>query len=85
MKNVNCDGTIHSESWSLENNGWRALRRAAPALAAAAMAHFETMCEWQRRYEMRARMARMDDRMLDDVGLTRAQVDAEAAKPFWKD
>ncbi|WNJ98976.1 DUF1127 domain-containing protein [Thalassospiraceae bacterium LMO-JJ14] len=60
------------------------MRRVAPALAEAAMAHFVTQCEWQQRAEMRARMARLDDRMLDDVGLNREQVDAEAAKPFWK-
>lgn len=85
MKNINCDGTIQSSSWSLENNGWKALRRIAPALADAAISHFVTMCEWQRRAEMRAKMARMEDRMLDDIGLSREQVDAEAAKPFWKD
>ncbi|MBO6521557.1 MAG: DUF1127 domain-containing protein [Rhodospirillales bacterium] len=85
MKNLNCDGTIQQSSWSIENNGWRALRRIAPAMAEAAIAHFITMCEWQHRAEMRAKMARMDDRILDDVGLTREQVDAEASKPFWKD
>jgi len=54
-------------------------------MADAAISQFMTMCEWQRRAEMRARMARLDERMLDDIGLTREQVDAEAAKPFWKD
>ena len=68
MKNLNCDGTIASvgqsagqsaglsDRWSLENNGWRALRRIAPAMAEAAVAHFQLLCEWQRRAEMRARM-----------------------------
>lgn len=89
MKNINCDGTIsspgQSDRWSLENIGWRALRRIAPAMAEAAIAHFQLMCEWQRRAEMRARMTRLDDRMLDDVGLSREQVESEAKKPFWKD
>ena len=85
MKNINCDGTIQPGGWSMENNGWRALRRFAPAMADAAISHFVTMCEWQRRAEMRARMTRLDDRMLDDIGLSREQVDTEAAKPFWKD
>lgn len=84
MKNLNCTGTMQTHRWSLDNSGWRAMRQIAPALAEAAMVHFVTLCEWQRRAEMRARMARLDDRMLDDIGLDREQVDAEAAKPFWK-
>lgn len=47
-------------------------------------AFFATLCMWQQRVEMRARMARLDARTLDDIGLTREQVMAEAEKPFWK-
>lgn len=83
MKNINCNGTIQT-GWSLENNGWKALRQVAPAIADAAISHFKTMCEWQQRAEMRQRMARLDDRMLDDIGLSREQVESEASKPFWK-
>ena len=36
------------------------------------------------RAELRALMARADDRMLADVGLTRAQVSDEAGRPFWQ-
>lgn len=69
---------------TLENDGWRMLRRFSPALADAAISQFATMCEWQRRAEMRQRMLRLDDRMLDDIGVTREQVETEAGKPFWK-
>jgi uncharacterized protein YjiS (DUF1127 family) len=36
------------------------------------------------RAELRALMERDDDRMLGDVGLTRAQVADEAGRPFWR-
>jgi uncharacterized protein YjiS (DUF1127 family) len=31
----------------------------------------------------RRALARLDDRALRDIGLTRADVEAETAKPFW--
>ncbi len=45
---------------------------------------FATLCLWQQRVEMRGRMGRLDARILDDIGLSREQVMAEAKKPFWK-
>ena len=32
----------------------------------------------------RAALSRLDDSLLDDIGVTRQQANAEAAKPFWK-
>ena len=57
---------------------------AAQGIWGSVRALFETLCVWQQRTEMRARMARLDAKMLDDIGLTREQVMAEAKKPFWK-
>ena len=37
------------------------------------------------RQRSRAALAQMDDRLLADIGLTREQARAEAAKPFWTD
>lgn len=45
---------------------------------------FTTLCAWQYRVEMRSRMAQLDAKTLDDIGLSRKQVMAEAQKPFWK-
>jgi uncharacterized protein YjiS (DUF1127 family) len=33
---------------------------------------------------MRRRLLNLDDRMLRDVGISRAEVHGEAAKPFWR-
>lgn len=45
---------------------------------------FRRLCDMQNGYEMRQRMKRLDDRILFDIGKTRAEIDAEAAKPFWQ-
>jgi uncharacterized protein YjiS (DUF1127 family) len=39
---------------------------------------------WWDRARQRHHLLQLDDRLLKDVGLTRADVEGEAAKPFWK-
>jgi uncharacterized protein YjiS (DUF1127 family) len=41
--------------------------------------------EWSRRGRERAQLARLDDRMLQDIGLTRADAEFLINKPFWKE
>jgi|ADGO01.1.fsa_nt_gi uncharacterized protein YjiS (DUF1127 family) len=41
----------------------------------------ETLAE---RYRQRRALSAMDDRLLRDMGLTRADVEQETAKPFWR-
>lgn len=50
--------------------GW--LRQAARVVAA-----------WHERARQRRDLRSLDERMLKDIGLSRADIDAEAAKPFW--
>jgi uncharacterized protein YjiS (DUF1127 family) len=38
---------------------------------------------WFDRSRQRRALAELDDRLLRDIGLTRAQAEREAAKPFW--
>ena len=38
---------------------------------------------WSRRRRSRHALARLDDHLLRDVGLTRSDVALEAGKPFW--
>lgn len=39
---------------------------------------------WRERIRQRDALARLDDRMLRDIGLSRADVDGEVSKPFWQ-
>jgi len=39
---------------------------------------------WKAVSKQRNHLARLDDRLLNDIGLTREQVKVELAKPFWK-
>jgi uncharacterized protein YjiS (DUF1127 family) len=43
-----------------------------------------TFTAWRNRHRQRAALAQLDARLLRDIGLTRADVVAECAKPFWK-
>ena len=43
-----------------------------------------TLREWRRRKNGRLELARLDERMLRDIGLTRSDVDCESNKPFWR-
>ena len=38
---------------------------------------------WQQRAAERIHLARLSDHHLKDIGMSRADVEAEAAKPFW--
>lgn len=43
-----------------------------------------TVYEWQRRASERHHLADIDDRLLADIGRTRAEISFEANKPFYK-
>ena len=43
----------------------------------------QTLENWAERARQRRELARLDDRMLKDIGLNRATMQAEVAKPFW--
>lgn len=45
---------------------------------------FEVLLVWQERAEQRARLRTMSDRMLKDIGLSRADAEREGAVPFWR-
>src|SRR5580704_6682595 len=42
------------------------------------------LSEWRRLSRSRADLARLDDRMLRDIGVTRVEVWREINKPFWR-
>ena len=43
----------------------------------------DVLLAWEERSRQRRSLYFLDDRMLTDMGLTRADVDEEARKPFW--
>ena len=53
-------------------------------LSAGAIGLFDTLLEWQGRERQRRQLMALDDRLLRDMGISRADVDLEASKPFWK-
>ena len=44
----------------------------------------ETLDLWHQRARQRRRLAGLDDRMLSDIGSSRASAEWESRKPFWR-
>jgi len=57
---------------------------AADRLAVAAYRGIKLFDVWVERIRMRRELARLDDRMLEDIGLNRIVADREANKSFWQ-
>jgi uncharacterized protein YjiS (DUF1127 family) len=60
---------------------------ARSSLAAAAMSvehAADLLASWRRRAADRQHLLTLDDGMLRDIGLSRADVEVEAGKPFWR-
>ncbi|MGL4316552.1 MAG: DUF1127 domain-containing protein [Pseudomonas sp.] len=45
---------------------------------------FDTLLLWQRRVSSRRELARLDERLLSDAGISLYQREAEVSKPFWR-
>jgi uncharacterized protein YjiS (DUF1127 family) len=43
-----------------------------------------TLESWQERVHQRRHLLELDERLLRDIGLSRYDVEREAAKPFWR-
>ena len=44
----------------------------------------DTLLTWQARHRDRMHLMSLDDRLLRDIGISYADVDREASKPFWR-
>jgi uncharacterized protein YjiS (DUF1127 family) len=65
---------------------YRARRHdAVHALSEVGSRFFATLRHWRRRSRERAQLAALDDRMLKDIGLTRADAEFLSNKPFWRE
>ena len=69
--------SIHAHETSYSRNGLTAL---AELLGDA----FTLAYGWRERSRQRRSLMRLDDRLLHDIGLSRADVEHEASKPFWR-
>jgi uncharacterized protein YjiS (DUF1127 family) len=49
------------------------------------MSAFNRIREWHRRIRDRRELAGLGERMLQDIGITRAEAVAQASKPFWRE
>ena len=57
----------------------------APAGLTGAFAQVvDTVLGWQERARQRHHLSQLNDSMLKDIGVTRADVEGEVAKPFWR-
>ncbi len=54
---------------------------AAPARSGSTM---DTLNAWYTRWQERRELASLDQRALDDIGLSRGDVLTEVSKPFWR-
>jgi uncharacterized protein YjiS (DUF1127 family) len=49
------------------------------------LASLQTLQLWYERSRQRRRLARLDERLLRDIGVDRITAMEEASKPFWRD
>jgi uncharacterized protein YjiS (DUF1127 family) len=55
-----------------------------PGWSARIARGIELLMVWHERARQRHQLRSLSDQMLRDIGLGRADVEAEAAKPFWR-
>jgi len=70
--------TLHTGHHGLSNNTVQMTKRGVVSTV------LKTVLVWQERSSMRRRLANLDERNLNDIGMTYAQMSDEASKPFWQ-
>lgn len=83
MKTQNCTNTM-SPPEGAAARALAGLDQRLPSPATVVAAAWRTLIRWQRRHDYRWKLARMEDRLLADIGMTREQADTESRKPFWR-
>ena len=79
MTNVQCS-TLQSPAVGASRSALDVIAR----LARLPFAILETLLVWQERDQQRRHLAALDDRLLRDMGMSRADAAREAAIPFWR-
>jgi uncharacterized protein YjiS (DUF1127 family) len=57
--------------------------RLRPGLAAWLLGAIELVLDWQEVARQRRSLLELDERLLKDIGITRADALREASRPFW--
>jgi len=60
-------------------------RRSARSAGNAVRRLLGALREWRQRSKSRAQLATLDDRMLADIGISRADAEFLANRPFWRE
>jgi len=76
--------TQQQSAFALDSTAFGGRHPAASALGRALRSGLETLIVWQQRESERRQLASLSDFHLNDMGLTRADVDREVIKPFWR-
>jgi uncharacterized protein YjiS (DUF1127 family) len=53
------------------------------SLTALLLAAWQQLSRWHALYRQRQQLAALSDDMLKDIGLSRADIETEANRPFW--
>lgn len=61
------------------------LRAAATIVTRAICTAAEATQPWYYRWRQRQALMRLDDHLLKDIGVSRADAEQEGTKPFWKE
>jgi uncharacterized protein YjiS (DUF1127 family) len=78
------DGIFHQSL--TKNQPSAAVKQVAPAPRADFLSQLlGTVSLWYRRAHERQELAHLSERDLHDLGLSRSDIYAELAKPFWRD
>jgi uncharacterized protein YjiS (DUF1127 family) len=73
--------TSSCPDWIPQETRWQASPRRLGGFLSGVRA---ALREWRRRRNGRLELARLDERMLRDIGLTRVDAEYEINKPFWR-
>jgi uncharacterized protein YjiS (DUF1127 family) len=72
----------HARRFEIDRRQHHAMRLAS-TLRSAAVWLVHVLLRWQELARQRRRLLSLDDRMLKDIGITRAEAMREGTRPFW--
>jgi uncharacterized protein YjiS (DUF1127 family) len=80
-----CVGSTGSQAAGQALTILRSSIRLCLAICTGSIIGTDTLLAWMDRSRQRSALDRLSDQMLKDIGISRADVDFEARKPFWRE